>query len=749
MTKAFGFGVAATMVIGGAASADILYDNPVGAGGGTAVNQEFGDFPGYSTYLVADFNVPGALGYNLTSVAAPMTVNGAWAAVVTARLHLFPKVGALPDNITDDPSVSRIVTVSYDEFTGILSTVGLSLDVAAGDYWIGLTGIGDFGKVGQAFALEGANNAGNPDAARNPGGEFNFPAGTDWFAIQDFVNWGFHDFALTVEGDPILPSDLIWFTDQADFEAFNAGEGKVLRGIEDYEEAVLDPGQGVGVDDPLVSGVPNPPVFPNGLTGLPNLQVQANTLGGNPTVPSPHGANGLAAFAAPGGNFVSDVVISNFFGHSHDLIFLTDEKTGVGGNMMHFTSAGTVVMRVYDINNNFLGMMASPADPAGTNFLGVWSPDPIGRVNLFSTDNGAEGMDNIQAWESQDCDTCDADCNGVIDAFDIEPFLDLLFDPDATPCNTCTGDVNGDGNIDAFDIEPFIECLFGFVKGANAQGSVGRIYFDLDGNVPGAQNENDAPHPGVTAKENPMLDGGGRLFIYWEFGGGNQNVLSPNYDITVDGGTITAAWNYNNTNIGGIGFTRWEQAGSPPTDYFVEPWNFPGGPAFNPTLVGGPLVSLTSASVAFSFGLNNDAAHQVFDNQLAFTDGPFGSTLLGYIDVSLDAGQSSAEVFITVGQQGLAILGGGPATPIFFGFGDAPVGAGDVGIRTGIAEATIVSEPCPWDLDGSGIVGATDLLALLVSWGKCPGCPADFDDNGIVGATDLLALLVNWGPCPK
>ncbi|MEE9129003.1 MAG: FG-GAP repeat protein [Phycisphaerales bacterium] len=56
--------------------------------------------------------------------------------------------------------------------------------------------------------------------------------------------------------------------------------------------------------------------------------------------------------------------------------------------------------------------------------------------------------------------------------------------------------------------------------------------------------------------------------------------------------------------------------------------------------------------------------------------------------------------------------------------------------------------PCPWDLDGSGSVGASDLLALLVSWGPCKGCPADFDGNGTVGASDLLALLVNWGPCP-
>ncbi|MEE9131262.1 MAG: hypothetical protein V3T84_14675, partial [Phycisphaerales bacterium] len=56
--------------------------------------------------------------------------------------------------------------------------------------------------------------------------------------------------------------------------------------------------------------------------------------------------------------------------------------------------------------------------------------------------------------------------------------------------------------------------------------------------------------------------------------------------------------------------------------------------------------------------------------------------------------------------------------------------------------------PCPWDLDDSGTVGASDLLSLLVSWGPCKGCPADFDGDGTVGASDLLALLVNWGPCP-
>ena len=63
------------------------------------------------------------------------------------------------------------------------------------------------------------------------------------------------------------------------------------------------------------------------------------------------------------------------------------------------------------------------------------------------------------------CDPCDMDCSGDVDAFDIEPFLDLLFG-EADPCcgergdPGSTGDTDGDGDIDAFDIEPFLDCLF-------------------------------------------------------------------------------------------------------------------------------------------------------------------------------------------------------------------------------------------------------------------------------------------------
>ena len=54
---------------------------------------------------------------------------------------------------------------------------------------------------------------------------------------------------------------------------------------------------------------------------------------------------------------------------------------------------------------------------------------------------------------------------------------------------------------------------------------------------------------------------------------------------------------------------------------------------------------------------------------------------------------------------------------------------------------------CDEDLDGDGVVGASDLAILLGSWGPCADCPADFDGNGIVDAADLAVLLGSWGAC--
>jgi hypothetical protein len=62
-------------------------------------------------------------------------------------------------------------------------------------------------------------------------------------------------------------------------------------------------------------------------------------------------------------------------------------------------------------------------------------------------------------------DAGDLNCDGIVDAFDIEGFLRAVFGPgdfhDTNPaCDPTLADINQDGAVDAFDIEPFIELLF-------------------------------------------------------------------------------------------------------------------------------------------------------------------------------------------------------------------------------------------------------------------------------------------------
>ncbi len=63
----------------------------------------------------------------------------------------------------------------------------------------------------------------------------------------------------------------------------------------------------------------------------------------------------------------------------------------------------------------------------------------------------------------------------------------------------------------------------------------------------------------------------------------------------------------------------------------------------------------------------------------------------------------------------------------------------------GLVQAAQQAMPC--DLDGDGIVGMVDFLALLAAWCSCSDCgtcAADFDGDCSVGIGDLLILLGNW-----
>ena len=63
------------------------------------------------------------------------------------------------------------------------------------------------------------------------------------------------------------------------------------------------------------------------------------------------------------------------------------------------------------------------------------------------------------------------------------------------------------------------------------------------------------------------------------------------------------------------------------------------------------------------------------------------------------------------------------------------------------ADVTAIQNVCSADIDNSGEVNVTDLLAVIASWGACDMCTADINDDGFVNVSDLLIIIASWGPC--
>lgn len=55
------------------------------------------------------------------------------------------------------------------------------------------------------------------------------------------------------------------------------------------------------------------------------------------------------------------------------------------------------------------------------------------------------------------CPPCDANCDGQVNAFDIDAFVAVLTGGER--CSPCAGDANCDGQVSALDIDPFLACL--------------------------------------------------------------------------------------------------------------------------------------------------------------------------------------------------------------------------------------------------------------------------------------------------
>lgn len=172
----------------------------------------------------------------------------------------------------------------------------------------------------------------------------------------------------------------------------------VFYGAEDFEQSILPANDVDGFDDSLVTGNPNNPdgfPFPNGLLH-PGMTIQSNLDPLGMTL-NPRGVDGLAAASIGFAGIVSDVVLANTFVDSFDIIFAPGVNAA-GFDVLDLFGGQVVTIKVFDAANILMGTTNSPGDASGANFLGITSSTAIGRINMFSIGNGAEGMDNMNTY---------------------------------------------------------------------------------------------------------------------------------------------------------------------------------------------------------------------------------------------------------------------------------------------------------------------------------------------------------------
>jgi len=205
--------ISAFSVLGAMASAQLtgnLYLAQANDAGANFVNQEFGDFPTFSTGIGNVVTFSSAV--NLTDVQLRMVDVGSWVSggVNQARLTISQFSGVPSANHTfgtasvgGDIMYSAIVNASITNVSGTLfNFVGDASGVqnlAAGTYVVSLTGIADFAVRGQAFTQASAAQA-SDSWARNPGGGFALPIGTAWGTLSAASSGGMREASMGING---------------------------------------------------------------------------------------------------------------------------------------------------------------------------------------------------------------------------------------------------------------------------------------------------------------------------------------------------------------------------------------------------------------------------------------------------------------------------------------------------------------------------------------------------------------------
>lgn len=238
-----------------------------------------------------------------------------------------------------------------------------------------------------------------------------------------------------------------------------------------------------------------------------------------------------------------------------------------------------------------------------------------------------------------------------------------------------------------------------------------RFFFDGVGT-----DEEQGPRPAVPLSfGNPQVHGDGRLYIYGLFLGAGQTWEGISFDIAVTGQARITAYRFYNHVVSG--YPRW--AGM---------LNESGAGAVS-------LAGDAGMMAPGGLGMTNGYSCRYdthFKKSTQDGGSPFGTTLLGWVDLEHTGEPGTAEVRLGVGRWGIVQWYHAlPADQISFGFGDGPLLGNDFGGQSSAPDAYV----CPRaDLDLDCDVDFADFNAL----GSCLRGPAQNAPTGC-GAADLDA----------
>ena len=187
------------------------------------------------------------------------------------------------------------------------------------------------------------------------------------------------------------------------------------------------------------------------------------------------GNGGQDAFESTYGQ-PADLYTDAYFGNGDDRYIITDAADGSNlldiygefgvdgtGEVWEYTDGYSYRLAAFNAGD---GPLFQPDEWFFGGVDSLEGPDPVALM-VANTTPGQHLYDVECVPESCGGQVlADSNCDAVVNAFDIDPFVLALTDPatwEATyACGLlCVNDINGDGAVDAFDIDGFVECLVG------------------------------------------------------------------------------------------------------------------------------------------------------------------------------------------------------------------------------------------------------------------------------------------------